>query len=58
MAGPDDLEAHGEPGMRLPTKRSAAGVLDIVVDGSLLVTLGELATARRAAIVVEEAVDR
>ena len=94
------------PGMRLPTKRSAAGVLDIVVDsreryawkfdqqqasttrraltvgdyaveldgevvgvverkklqelagnvvdGSLLVTLGELATARRAAIVVED----
>ena len=94
------------PGMRLPTKRSAAGVLDVVVDtreryawkfekqqttttrraltvgdyaveldgevvgvverkklqelagnvvdGSLLVTLGELATARRAAIVVED----
>ncbi|MGH9116687.1 MAG: ERCC4 domain-containing protein [Acidimicrobiales bacterium] len=94
------------PGMRLPTKRSAAGVLEIVVDsreryawrferqqastsrraltigdyavdvdgdvvgvverkklaelagnvvdGSLLVTLGELATARRAAIVVED----
>lgn len=94
------------PGMRLPTKRSSAGVLDIVVDtrekyawkfekqqttttrralvvgdyaveldgdivgvverkklqeiagnvvdGSLLVTLGELATARRAAIVVED----
>ncbi len=94
------------PGMRLPTRRSAAGVLEIVVDtreryawkfeqqqvsltkraltvgdyavevdgevagvverkklselagnivdGSLLVTLGELATARRAAIVVED----
>lgn len=94
------------PGMRLPTKRSAAGVLPIVVDtreryawkfekqqatterralvvgdyaveldaevvgvverkrltelagnivdGSLLVTLGELSTARRAAIVVED----
>lgn len=94
------------PGMRLPTKRSAAGVLEIVVDtreryawkferqqaslgkralavgdyavevdgevvgvverkklaelagnvvdGSLLVTLGELATARRAAVVVED----
>lgn len=94
------------PGMRLPTRRSAAGVLDVivdtreryawkferqqvtvskraltvgdyavevdgavigvverkrlpelaanVVDGSLLVTLGELATARRAAIVVED----
>ena len=94
------------PGMRLPTRRSAAGVLDIVVDtreryawkferqqvttskralavgdyavevdgemvgvverkklvelaasvvdGSLLVTLGELATARRSAIVVED----
>lgn len=94
------------PGMRLPTKRSAAGVLEIVVDsreryawkfekqqaettrraltvgdyaveldgevvgiverkklqelagnvvdGSLLVTLGELATARRSAIVVED----
>jgi hypothetical protein len=94
------------PGMRLPSARSAAGVLDIivdtreryawnfekqqatterralvvgdyaveldsdvvglverkrltelagnVVDGSLLVTLGELATARRAAIVVED----
>lgn len=94
------------PGMRLPTKRSAAGVLEIVVDtreryawkferqqvalrkraltvgdyavevdgevvavverkklteiagnvvdGSLLVTLGELATARRAAIVIED----
>lgn len=94
------------PGMRLPTMRSAAGVLEIVVDtreryawkfdkqqaettrraltvgdyaveldgqtvgvverkkleelagnvvdGSLLVTLGELATARRAAIVVED----
>ncbi len=94
------------PGMRLPTKRSAAGVLEVVVDsreryawkfekqqatterralvvgdyaveldgevvgvverkklaelagnvvdGSLLVTLGELATARRAAIVVED----
>jgi hypothetical protein len=94
------------PGMRLPSKRSAAGVLDVVVDtreryawkfekqqatterrglvvgdyaieldgevvgvverkrltelagnvvdGSLLVTLGELSTARRAAIVVED----
>lgn len=94
------------PGMRLPTRRSAAGALDIVVDtreryawkferqqaaltkralvvgdyaverdgdivgvverkkltelagnvvdGSLLVALGELATARRAAIVVED----
>jgi len=94
------------PGMRLPTKRSAAGVLEVVVDsreryawkfekqqatterralvvgdyaveldgavvgvverkrltelagnmvdGSLLVTLGELAIARRAAIVVED----
>jgi hypothetical protein len=94
------------PGMRLPTRRSAAGVLEIVVDtreryawkferqqvtltrraltvgdyaaevagevvgvverkklaelasnvvdGSLLVTLGDLATARRAAIVVED----
>lgn len=94
------------PGMRLPTRRSAAGVLEIVVDtreryawtfatqqvtltkraltvgdyaveldgtvvgvverkkltelagnivdGSLLVTLGELAVARRAAIVVED----
>jgi hypothetical protein len=94
------------PGMRLPTKRAAGGVLDIVVDsreryawkfekqqattsrralvvgdyaveldgevvgvverkklqelagnvvdGSLLVTLGELVTARRAAIVVED----
>jgi hypothetical protein len=94
------------PGMRLPTRRSAAGVVDIVVDsreryawkfehqqvtlskraltvgdyaveldgeivglverkklaelsanvvdGSLLVRLGELATARRAAIVVED----
>jgi hypothetical protein len=94
------------PGMRLPTKRSAAGVLEVVVDtreryawkfqqqqvvlakralvvgdyavevdgevvgvverkklaelagnvvdGSLLMTLGELATARRAAIVVED----
>ena len=94
------------PGMRLPTRRSAAGVLEIVVDtreryawkferqqvtlakraltvgdyavevagevvgiverkklaelagnvvdGSLLVTLGELATAARAAIVVED----
>ena len=94
------------PGMRLPTRRSAAGVLEIVVDtreryawrferqrvtlskralaagdyavevdgeivgvverkklaelaanvvdGSLLVTLGELAAARRAAIVVED----
>jgi ERCC4-type nuclease len=94
------------PGMRLPTRRSAAGVLEIVadtreryawkferqqvtlvkralavgdyavefdgellgvverkklaelasdvVDGSLLVRLGELATARRAAIVVED----
>ena len=94
------------PGMRLPTRRSAAGVLEIVVDsreryawkferqqvaltkraltvgdyaveldgdvvgvverkkldelaanvvdGSLLVVLGELATARRAAIVVED----
>ena len=94
------------PGMRLPTRRSAAGVLEVivdtrerypwkferqqvttskraltvgdyaveadgevagvverkkltelagnVVDGSLLVTLGELATARRAAIVVED----
>jgi hypothetical protein len=94
------------PGMRLPTRRSAAGFLEIVVDtreryawkfeqqqaslskraltvgdyavevddevvgvverkklaelagnvvdGSLLVTLGELATARRAAIVVED----
>jgi len=94
------------PGMRLPTRRSAAGVLEIVidtreryawkferqqvslakrpltvgdyavevdgqtvgvverkrlselagnvVDGSLLITLGELATARRAAIVVED----
>lgn len=94
------------PGMRLPTRRSAAGVLEIVidtreryawkferqqvalakraltvgdyaveldgeilgvverkklaelagnvVDGSLLVTLGELSTARRAAIVVED----
>lgn len=94
------------PGMRLPSMRSAAGVLDVVVDtreryawkfekqqttitrraltvgdyaveldgevvgvverkklqelagnvvdGSLLVTLGELATARRAAIVVED----
>ena len=94
------------PGMRLPTRRSAAGVLEIVVDtreryawkferqqvalskraltigdyaveiegevvgvverkklselagnvvdGSLLVTLGELATARRSAIVVED----
>jgi hypothetical protein len=94
------------PGMRLPTRRSAAGVLDVivdtreryawkferqqveltkralvvgdyavevdgdvvgvverkklaeiagnVVDGSLLVTLAELATARRAAIVVED----
>jgi hypothetical protein len=94
------------PGMRLPTKRSAAGALDVVVDtreryawtfdqqqatitrraltvgdyaveldgevvgvverkklqelagnvvdGGLLVTLGELATARRAAIVVED----
>src|SRR4051812_23367453 len=94
------------PGMRLPTRRSAAGVLGVVVDtreryawkfdrqqvvlarraltvgdyavevggevvgvverkkleelagnvvdGSLLITLGELATARRAAIVVED----
>jgi len=94
------------PGMRLPTRRSAAGVVEIVVDsreryawkferqqvtltkraltvgdyavevdgemvgvverkklaelagnvvdGSLLITLGELATARRAAIVVED----
>jgi ERCC4-type nuclease len=94
------------PGMRLPTRRSAAGVLEVVVDsreryawkferqqvtlakraltvgdyavefdgevvgvverkkldelasnvvdGSLLVVLGELATARRAAIVVED----
>jgi hypothetical protein len=94
------------PGMRLPTRRSAAGVLEIVVDtreryawkferqqvsiakraltvgdyavevdgevvgvverkklaelagnvvdGSLLITLGELSTARRAAIVVED----
>ena len=94
------------PGMRLPTRRSAAGVLEVivdtreryawkferqqveltkralvvgdyavevdgdvvgvverkklaeiagnVVDGSLLVTLGELATARRAAVVVED----
>ncbi|MHB8671322.1 MAG: ERCC4 domain-containing protein [Acidimicrobiales bacterium] len=94
------------PGMRLPTRRSVAGVLEVivdtreryawkferqqvmlskraltvgdyavevdrevvgvverkklaelagnVVDGSLLVTLGELATARRAAIVVED----
>jgi len=94
------------PGMRLPTRRSAAGVLEVVVDtreryawkferqqvvlakralvvgdyavevdgevvavverkklaelagnvvdGSLLITLGELATARRAAVVVED----
>jgi ERCC4-type nuclease len=100
------LARRTRPGMRLPTRRSAAGPLEIVVDtrerypwrferqqasttrralvvgdyaveidgevvavverkrlaelagnvvdGSLLVTLGELATARRAAIVVED----
>jgi hypothetical protein len=31
-----------------------SGQMSLAVDGSLLVTLGELATARRAAIVVED----
>lgn len=64
-AWPDDAEIVEEVGVRSCTRRGVAIDLVVerkklqeiagnVVDGSLLLTLGELATARRAAIVVED----